>query len=403
MALGAEAKDSNAGLRENNLLSLSYGAIVRKDIERVHGLLPESFETYQVVRRNDIVMRMTDLQNDQRSLRTARATEKGIITSAYVTFRPRGVDANFLAHLLRAYDHTKVFYAMGGGMRQTLRYEELRRLPILVPPPSEQRQIADFLDRETAKIDALIEKQTALIATLRERRTGLSWTITLGQTSSATAGAWFGDPPSGWHTERLNRHTRVANGSTPDRARVDYWDGAVPWLNSSFANQDVVRAADQFVTPTALSECHLPWLQPGCVLVAITGQGRTRGMATLLGMEATINQHLAAVVPDPRHWDPRYLTQLMRAAYTELRVISDEAGSTRGALTCEDLKRFVVPRPPLEEQGELADLLDRKTAEIDLLISKAERFIALARERRAALITAAVTGQLDVTTGKAAA
>ena len=126
-------------------------------------------------------------------------------------------------------------------------------------------------------------------------------------------------------------------------------------------------------------------------------------MATLLGMEATINQHLAAVVPDPRHWDPRYLTQLMRAAYTELRVISDEAGSTRGALTCEDLKRFVVPRPPLEEQGELADLLDRKTAEIDLLISKAERFIALARERRAALITAAVTGQLDVTTGKAAA
>ncbi|MDO4240779.1 restriction endonuclease subunit S [Micrococcus sp.] len=187
------------------------------------------------------------------------------------------------------------------------------------------------------------------------------------------------------------------NGATPNRDEKRYWlDGDVPWLNSSHANRDSVTDADQWVTQDALNEVHLPLLTYGTVLVAITGQGKTRGRATLLEMTATINQHLAGVIPDPERWDARFLTLMLRAAYDELRLISDAGGSTRGALTLASLGGVLVARPPLDEQRAIADHLDRETAKIDTLIAKAERFIELAQERRAALITAAVTGQLEI-------
>lgn len=110
-AIAKECDDSNQGMQEKNLLSLSYGRIVQKDINSNDGLLPESFETYQIVQPNDIVLRLTDLQNDQRSLRSALVEQTGIITSAYLAVRSQGVVPRFLNYLLRAYDTTKVFYS----------------------------------------------------------------------------------------------------------------------------------------------------------------------------------------------------------------------------------------------------------------------------------------------------
>lgn len=272
---------------------------------------------------------------------------------------------------------------------------------IMLPAPDrdEQGAIADFLDRETAKIDVLIKKQNELIALLQERRRVLAYRNVLGQPATRIAAvSWFGVPPTHWSIDKLGRHASISNGSTPSREHTAYWaDGHFPWLNSSNANQDIVTEGKEFVTTDALRECHLPILHPGAVLVGITGQGRTRGMATLLGIKATINQHLAAVVPDRHYWDSRYLMMLIETAYDELRRLSDEGGSTKGALTCADLNSFRVPRPPLPEQRTIVAHLGAETAKIDELIAKAEEHVDLAKERRAALITAAVTGQIDVT------
>jgi type I restriction enzyme S subunit len=167
------SRSANVGMRENNLLSLSYGRIVRRDIKGSKGLLPESFETYQVVEPGDVVFRLTDLQNDKRSLRSALVGERGIITSAYLAATPRGINPEYAAYLMRAYDTSKVFYGLGGGVRQSLKFDDVRRLPLLVPPAAEQVAITCYLDRETAQIDALIGKQEQLIDTLRERRTAV--------------------------------------------------------------------------------------------------------------------------------------------------------------------------------------------------------------------------------------
>jgi len=169
-ALAKELDERNHGMLEDNLLSLSYGKIKRKNIEDNDGLLPASFETYQIVERDDIVWRLTDLQNDQRSLRTGIARERGIITAAYLATRPIAVLPEFLAYLLRAYDLTKVFYSMGGGLRQSMKFSDVKWLPIMLPTEAEQAAIAAFLDRETAKIDALVAEQERLIALLKEKR-----------------------------------------------------------------------------------------------------------------------------------------------------------------------------------------------------------------------------------------
>jgi type I restriction enzyme S subunit len=155
----------NKGLQEKNLLSLSYGNVIRKSIDTKEGLLPESFDGYNIVEKDDIVIRGTDLQNDHRSLRTGLVTERGIITSAYMTLMPVSSEANseYFHYLLHCYDVEKVFYAMGGGLRQGLDFWEFSRMMVIEPPKAEQDAIVQYINDKCRAIDALIkEKQTVI-------------------------------------------------------------------------------------------------------------------------------------------------------------------------------------------------------------------------------------------------
>ncbi len=160
-------KNKNIGLTEKNLLSLSYGKIKRKSIDTVEGLLPESFETYNIVDTDDIVLRLTDLQNDHKSLRVGIATERGIITSAYVTIKNTSDNnSRYLYYYLHSFDIAKGFYGMGSGVRQGLNWDELKHLKICCPPQNEQLEIVSFLDQKSEEIDNLISKKEAFLAEL---------------------------------------------------------------------------------------------------------------------------------------------------------------------------------------------------------------------------------------------
>ena len=125
--LVSQVKNKNKDLREKNLLSLSYGRIIRKNIDTTVGLLPESFEGYNIIEDGDIVLRLTDLQNDHTSLRVGLATERGIITSAYTTLRPSDTCVSkYMYYLLHTFDIRKGFYGMGSGVRQGLNYDEVK-------------------------------------------------------------------------------------------------------------------------------------------------------------------------------------------------------------------------------------------------------------------------------------
>lgn len=153
-----QVKNKNSDLQETNLLSLSYGKIKRKDINTNDGLLPATFDGYNIIESGDIVLRLTDLQNDRTSLRVGHATERGIITSAYTTLRPiNPAHSRYLYYLIHAFDLKKGFYGMGSGVRQGLNYDEVKELRIILPPQEEQNTIVAFLDEQFAKIDAIVE------------------------------------------------------------------------------------------------------------------------------------------------------------------------------------------------------------------------------------------------------
>lgn len=180
-----EHKQKNTDLLCSNLLSLSYGKIIKKNISTADGLLPVSFEGYNIVNKNDIVLRLTDLQNDQRSLRTGLVTEKiGIITSAYVTLRLYAsniASAKYMHYFLYAFDISKGFYAMGDGVRQSLNYDGCKKIQLLFPPLPEQQRIANYLDKKCEEIDKLIKIKQEKIDKLSEYKKSLIYECVTGK------------------------------------------------------------------------------------------------------------------------------------------------------------------------------------------------------------------------------
>ncbi|WP_342655910.1 restriction endonuclease subunit S [Shewanella algae] len=180
-SLLTELKRKNSGLEETNILSLSYGRVIKKPENRNMGLVPASYETYQIVEPGEIVFRFTDLQNDKRSLRSALVQERGIISSAYMAVSLRNIDSNYFSWLMRSYDLCKVFYGMGGGVRQSLKFEDVRRLQVLVPSKEEQTEIAAHVDKQLAHNDSLVEKTERSINLLKERRSAFITAAVTGQ------------------------------------------------------------------------------------------------------------------------------------------------------------------------------------------------------------------------------
>ncbi len=174
-------KRKNTGLKETNILSLSFGKIIKKPENRNMGLVPESYETYQIVKPGEIVFRFTDLQNDKNSLRSAGVNEKGIITSAYLAVKPHGIHSTFMSWLMRSYDLCKVFYGMGAGLRQSLKFEDVKRLHILVPPQEEQIKIVKYINKHIDLIDELLSKTEQSIKLLKERRSAFITAAVTGQ------------------------------------------------------------------------------------------------------------------------------------------------------------------------------------------------------------------------------
>jgi type I restriction enzyme S subunit len=177
-----ERKNKNKLMRETNLLSLSYGNVIRKDINSNGGLLPENFSSYNIIEPCDIVIRPTDLQNDKRSLRTGYVNEHGIITSAYITLKPKmGVNSKYYHYLLHAYDLMKVFYNMGNGVRQGLNYNEFSKLLLISPPKNEQDDIVNYLDSKCSEIDAIIQTKKEQLDVLAEYKKSLIYEYVTGK------------------------------------------------------------------------------------------------------------------------------------------------------------------------------------------------------------------------------
>lgn len=344
-------------------------------------------------------------ENGKGALVNGLTTAVGFATTELHVLTPGpNLDGRFLYYVtvdpcFRKLGEANMFGAAG---QQRVPEDFVRDYRVAVPPLSQQRGIARYLDRETARLDVLVAENRRLLEVLRERRAALITTAALrGLNPKApfrqSGIPWIGDVPTHWEVWKLGHLASIGNGSTPNRGRREYWEnGDVPWLNSSVVNQEEVKGADQCVTPLAVHDYHLRLVRSGSVVVAIVGQGRTRGRATVLSMDSTVSRHLAYISPDDARLSPWYLKWTLTAAYGYLRSISDDLGSTRGGLTCDHLSQLHVPVPPEVEQRKIVTEIASRTRAIDDLATETERTVGLLKERRSSLISAAIAGMIDV-------
>lgn len=252
----------------------------------------------------------------------------------------------------------------GSTGRQRVPEGAVRELVYPSAPHSEQLRIAAIL----WKVQRAIEVQEQLVVTVRElKQAAMRQFFTRGLRGEAQKETEIGMVPESWEVVPLGRLGRIGNGSTPKRDNEAFWSGGkIPWLNSGKIHEGVIEAADQFVTDFAVSECHLPMVRAGSILVAITGQGKTLGNVAKVNFDTTVNQHLAYLQFSDQQVEADFVRYFLASRYDALRAIGSAGGSTKGAITCADLKQFMVPQPPtLAEQHEIATALqsiDRKLA-----------------------------------------
>ncbi|MAH06612.1 MAG: hypothetical protein CL561_13740 [Alphaproteobacteria bacterium] len=372
-SVGSESRISNKGMVEDNLLSLSFGKIVRKDIETLGGLLPESFETYQVVNENDIVFRLTDLQNDKRSLRSAICVERGIITSAYIAVTPKKIRPKYFHYLMRAYDEAKVFYNLGSGMRQSLKFSELKRLPIIIPSTQEQEQIERFLDKKLEEINYLIEAKKDFLVLLKEKRCALV-------------------DASVRHNE--TKMMRLGYCASQKKRPISYSE-STEYIPIGLYNRG--RGIFRKV-PTLgrhLGDSHFFYIQPGDLI--LSGQFAWEGAAALVGSENSgcvashrypILRGMEGVLETSYLW--AYLTT--REGDFLLNEHSRGSAGRNRPLNINGLMKAKIPVPSMRLQQEISKFIEEERKILEA-IKKFEKHL---RELGTTLVYNSVVGAVDL-------
>lgn len=204
---------------------------------------------------------------------------------------------------------------------------------------------------------------------------------------------WLGEVPEHWSSSSVRWLCRRYSGGTPDKSKTEYWqDGSVPWLNSGAVNDRLVTEPSELITEQAFANSSAKWIPRGALLIALAGQGKTKGMVAQLAFEATCNQSMAAIVPGPRIAS-RFLYWWLDVNYRNIRNMA--GGDLRDGLNLELIGDIQCPLPSPPEQSAIASFLDRETAKIDALIAEQQRLIELLKEKRQAVISHAVTKGLN--------
>lgn len=289
-----------------------------------------------------------------------------------------------------------------GSTRQRINLDSMAGRPILIPPLEEQVVIAAFLDRETARIDALLAKKERLIALLQEKRAALiSRAVTKGLDPSApmkdSGVAWLGEVPVHWEALKLTRVASLHSGHTPSRLHPEYWKNCtIPWISLGDVWQlrsgrmEYIEETKEKISELGLRNSSAELLPAGTVILSRTA---SVGFSGIMATSMATTQDYANWVCGPRML-PEYLLQVLRCMKQEFDRLT--MGSTHQTIYMPDIEAFRTPLPPIEEQQQIIEHVRSIQQQSERLENAIAESIRLAREYRTAMISAAVTGKIDV-------
>lgn len=380
-------------------LALTMNGVIKRSKEDSEGLQPEKFDTYQVLKENELVFKLIDLANVKTS-RVGLSPFTGIVSPAYIVLTNESDDNRFYYYFFISMYYNEIFNRLGdNGVRSSLNAQDLLSVPIVNISSDTQHRIADFLDDKCGKIDRYIEKQQRIIDKLKEyKQAVITEAVTKGLDPDApmkdSGIEWIGMIPEHWDVPEIKYLVRIASGGTPDRNHPEYWNGNIPWIKTGELQNDIIINAEEYITEEGLNNSSAQVFNINTILVAMYGQGKTRGMTALLKTPASTNQACAGLTITNSNVQIEYLWQCLIGAYDAIR--SEAAGSGQPNLSATLIGNFHIALPPIEEQGLIVEYIKDRTVEIKSTIHKAEKLLEKLTEYKKSLIYEAVTGKMEV-------
>jgi type I restriction enzyme S subunit len=387
-----------------NVLSITQKGIRVKDIESNDGQQSMDYSKYQLVEVGDFAMNHMDLLTGYVDI----SEIVGVTSPDYRVFSVRDRQMSHAAYLLYLFQNgyaNKIFYAYGQGSSQLGRWrlptEEFNDFWFPLPPKQEQVAIADFLDRETAKIDELVAEQERLMALLKEKRQAvISQAVTKGLDTTVpmkdSGVEWLGEVPMHWEVGSLKRYWDVMDCK---HVTAEFVDGGIPLASI----REVQSRRVELENAKCTTEYYYEML--------IEGGRRPLPGDMIFSRNATVGEVAQVCEDHPRFamgqdvvllrkisagCSTDFLQHVIRSPVITRQLETLMIGSTFKRINVEEIRSLVVPSPPPSEQAQIATYLEQERGRFESLIAEAESVVVLLKERRAALISAAVTGKIDV-------
>ncbi len=398
-------RTKSIGHPDEELLSVyrDHGVIPTSSRDDNHNKPSEDLTGYQLVTEGALVT--NKMKAWQGSIAISR--HRGIVSPAYYVYQPLSEEHDqFLHYLLRSEPYIALYQRISKGVRVSqwdLEHEALRTIPVTLPDFATQKQIADFLDTETARIDALIEKKHQFHEIVVEREEASFLDAVTGRNlmcdRQPSGVRWIGELPFGWLAPKFTQVARQETGHTPSRKEPSYWipeECVIPWVSLADVWQlrsgEAVYLADtaEKISAFGMANSSARLLPKDTVILSRTA---SVGFVAIMATDMATTQDFAAWIPGPRVRS-RFIYYVLRAMKPEFRRLM--MGSTHQTIYMPDIRSFRTPLPPLSEQDRIIAALDASIGTYRQVNVKIQTSITRLREYRAALITAAVTGQIDV-------
>ncbi len=271
-----------------------------------------------------------------------------------------------------------------------------------IPQISEQHSIVRFLDYKTGQIDRFITNRQKQIELLKEQKAGIiNKAVTKGINPNAkmkdSGIEWIGEVPEHWEVMKLKFCLKsMVGGGTPSKDSPEYWNGNIPWVSPKDMKSDFIEKTEDYITEIGLKESSTILIkEPSVLIVVRSGILKHTLPVAVNKVQVTLNQDLKALVPN-RRFSIEYFFELFRGVAKIILFDCTKVVATVDSIETNDLLKFLMPVPSIEEQKEILNYINNETSTIDTLISKYQKQIDLMQEYRTSLISQAVTGKIDV-------
>lgn len=397
--LFTSSKEINQGMKETNRLALTMKGVINRSLDDLQGLQSSDYSVYQIFEKDDLVFKLIDLENIKTS-RVGIVHERGIMSPAYirVSANSNSIYPRFYYWYFFALYLTNIYNKLGGGVRQNLAAGDLLEIPVPLIDISLQKQVSTFLDRETQRIDSLIEEKQTFIKLLKEKRQALiSHVVTKGLNPNVdmhdSGIEWIGQVPKHWVCPSYRYVCEIYRGKFTHRPRNDpaMFDGIHPFIQTGDVARakNIISSYSQTLSDAGTEVSQL--IPKGTLMMVITGA--KIGSTAVLGFDSYAPDSVVGFKAKPTV-ELSYLKYSLMAALPALEQTSIQ--STQPNLNIDRIGSLKTPLPPLDEQVSIVNYIENQLSNFETVLSAVEDSIKLLLERRTSLISAAVTGKIDV-------